>query len=65
MEYFYKNKSHPNLDTLESLILESTIASTYIYLKWDEQPDEELEVELTRELTGEEKTLLDNLVAQI
>lgn len=65
MEYTYTKTVAPNLDHLEADILASSIANTYIYLKWDDGEIDELDVVLTRELNTEEKTLLDNLVAQV
>jgi len=63
MIYEYEKVDSPNLDNIETDILDSTFDDTYIYLRWDEvETGKELEVHLSRELTTGEKIELDNIV---
>jgi hypothetical protein len=62
MIYTYIKLSIPDLDNMEWAILASSIAETYQYFRWDES-DTLLKVHLSRELTEEEKLVLDNVVA--
>ena len=61
MIYNYIAVNSPNLDNLEFTILSSTIAETYIYFNWD-SVDQILKVHLNRELTIDEKLILDNII---
>lgn len=61
MIYNYIKINAPDLDNYELAILNSVLNSTYIYLRWDEK-NFNLIVNLNRELTPEEKIILDNLV---
>jgi hypothetical protein len=81
MIYKYNNISNPNLEQIEINIRASSLVSTFLFLVWNkgcnavnkmpcnskcEQPcNNVLRVNLNRELTPEEKIILDNLVAQI
>ena len=64
MIYLYQNKfNSPNFVALEILIKASAIADAYDYFRWDEDIAV-ITVILNRELTLDEKLILDSLVAQ-
>lgn len=62
MIYTYIKLENPNLDIMESAILVSSIADSYEYFRWDES-DTLLKVHLNRELSPEEKIVLDTIVS--
>jgi hypothetical protein len=61
MIYCYIKQSSPNLNNLEISILSSIISKSYSYLRWDKE-DSQLKVYLNRELTSEEKKILDTII---
>ena len=64
MRYDYSEVYSPNLDQLETRIIDFNIKDIHQYLRWDEA-DEILKVYMSRELSTEEKATLDTLVSQI
>jgi hypothetical protein len=62
--YLYDYTKSPDLDNLETLILESTLLTIYNYLRWDEECNK-LKIDLIRQINEEEQLLLDSLVSRI
>jgi hypothetical protein len=64
MTYYYTYTYSPDLSILETEFLNSELANTYDYLRWDSD-DNKLKVTLNKELNGLEKNILDKILNSV